>query len=104
RPQDGREIVQALEWITSGTLASAPAALLAGAGMLKRSLGIYVAALVVVTIVARAAIIALGLPDWVLPGTLVVMAFGLPAILFTWYVNRTMRREAMTTPSLTAGG
>jgi tetratricopeptide (TPR) repeat protein/tRNA A-37 threonylcarbamoyl transferase component Bud32 len=104
RPQTGRDLVQALDAITSGSIAAMPGALLGGPGMLKRSLGIYAAAMIVVAIVARASIIALGLPDWVFPGAIAVMLLGLPVILFTWYVNRTMRRLATLTPQLTPGG
>ena len=46
----------------------------------------------IVAVVAKAAIVAIGLPDWVFPGALVVMALGLPVILFTAYVHRTTRR------------
>ena len=55
--------------------------------MLVRALAVYAAAFVAVAIVARAAIIAIGLPDWVFPGALVVMALGLPVILFTAYAQ-----------------
>ena len=51
--------------------------------MLGRALAVYAAAFVAVAILARAAIIAIGLPDWVFPGALVVMALGLPVVLFT---------------------
>ncbi|MDQ3950208.1 MAG: serine/threonine protein kinase, partial [Gemmatimonadota bacterium] len=104
RPQSGNEIVQALDAITSTGIATMPGVLFGGPGMLRRSLAIYAVALVAVAIVAQASIIALGLPDWVFPGALAVMLPGLPAILFTWYVSRTMRRLATVTPALTPGG
>lgn len=104
RPQSGQEIIQALDAITSSNMAAMPGALVGGPGMLKKTLLWYAVAFVVVAIVARAAIIALGLPDWVLPGALVVMLLGLPVIFFTWFVSRTMRRIATATPSLTPGG
>ena len=102
RPQSGQEIVHALDNITSSSVATMP--MLDGPGMLRRSLLMWLAAFVAVAIVARAAIVALGLPDWVFPGTLIVMLLGLPVIFFTWYVGRTMRRIATTTPAVTAGG
>ena len=102
RPQSAREMVQALDGITSSGMASMP--LLDGPGMLRKSLLMYVAAFAVVAIVARAAIVALGLPDWVFPGALIVMLLGLPVILFTWFVNKTMRTMATTTPAATPGG
>jgi len=104
RPQTGRDVVQALDAISSGSMVSMPSAMFGGPGMLKRSLAIYAGALVAVTILARASIVALGLPDWVLPGAIIVMLLGLPVILFTWYVSRTMRRLATITPALTPGG
>jgi tetratricopeptide (TPR) repeat protein/tRNA A-37 threonylcarbamoyl transferase component Bud32/TolB-like protein len=104
RPQSGQEIIQALDTITSSNMAAMSGALIGGPGMLKKTLLWYAAAFVIVAIVARAAIIALGLPDWVLPGALVVMLLGLPVIFFTWYVSRTLRRLATVTPALTPGG
>jgi TolB-like protein len=81
-----------------------PASLLGGAGMLRRALAVWAGAFVVVAIVARAAVVGIGLPDWVFPGSLVVMALGLPVILFTGYVHHATRRALTTTPSLTPGG
>src|SRR5687768_11014473 len=104
RPQSGSEVVQSLDAITGSGMVAMPGVLLGGHGMLKRSLILYAAAIFVIAIVAQASIVALGLPDWVFPGALVVMLLGLPVILFTWYVNRTMRRLAIATPALTPGG
>ena len=44
------------------------------------------------------------LPSWVLPGALIVMALGLPVILFTGYVQSVARRALIATPALTPGG
>ena len=104
RPQSGLEIVQSLESETSGGLSAMPAALLGGPGMLRKALLMYAAAFAGVAIVSRAAIIALGLPDWVFVGAIALMLAGLPVLLFTWYVSRTMRRLATSTPALTPGG
>ncbi len=81
-----------------------PAILIGGRGMLRRALAVYAAAFVGVAIVARAAIIAIGLPDWVFPGALVVMALGLPVILFTAYTQYVSHRMAIATPTYTPGG
>ena len=81
-----------------------PAILIGGRAMLWRALAIYAAAFVGVAIVARAAIIAIGLPDWVFPGALVVMALGLPVILFTAYAQYVAHRAATATPTFTPGG
>jgi tetratricopeptide (TPR) repeat protein len=89
RPQSALEIVKILETVTSGGgHAALPAILIGGQRKLSAVLALYAAAFIAVAIVARAAIIALGLPDWVFPGAIIVMALGLPAILFTAFVHR----------------
>ena len=101
RPQSAEEVLAALESVSTPTgtgLAFAPA------GMLRRALLVYGVALLAVAVVARAAVIAIGLPDWVFPGAIVVMAFGLPALLLTAYVQRVARHAATATPTLTPGG
>ena len=102
RPQSGTEIVQALDNVTSSSMAAMP--MLDGPGMLKKSLLVWAGALVAVAILTRAAIVAIGLPDWVFPGAMIVMALGLPVIFFTWYVSKTTRQIATTTPARTPGG
>jgi TolB-like protein len=64
---------------------------------------LYAAAFIAVTVVAKAAVVGIGLPTWVLPGTVVVMALGLPVILFTAFVHHGAH-EAMTMAQLTPGG
>lgn len=81
-----------------------PAVLLGGPGMFRKALAIYAAAFVVVAIVAKAAIVGIGLPDWVFPGSLIVMALGLPVVLWTGYVQRVTRRAMTMTPTYTPGG
>jgi tetratricopeptide (TPR) repeat protein len=73
-------------------------------GMFKKAMLWYVVALIAVAIVAKAAVVGLGLPDWVFPGAILVMALGLPALLATAYVQRVARRSAIATPTLTPGG
>jgi len=105
RPQRAADIVRVLETTTSGGgYLATPMVLAAGRGVLQRALLVYVAAFVIVAIVAKAAIVAIGLPDWVFPGALVVMALGLPVILFTAYVHRTTRRAFTATPTYTPNG
>ena len=104
RPQSGAEILQGLDAVTSPAMNAMPGVLMAGPGTLGKTLALYAAAVTVVAILARASVIALGLPDWVFPGALIVMLLGLPAILFTAYVSRTMRRIATMTPAVTPGG
>jgi tetratricopeptide (TPR) repeat protein len=105
RPQSAGEIVRVLETISTGSGTSAmPPVLLGGAGTFRKALGLYAAAFVGVAIVAKAAIVGIGLPDWVFPGSLVVMALGLPVILWTGYVQRVTRRAMTSTPTYTPGG
>ena len=68
-----------------------------------RALGYYAVAFVGVALVARAATIVIGLPDWVFPGALGVMALGLPMILFTAFVQHGTR-QAFTMSAMTPGG
>src|SRR5262245_46443780 len=105
RPQSAVELVRTLDTVTSaGGLPALPPALIGGRAMFRRALAIYAAAFIGVAIVARAAIVTVGLPDWVFTGALIVMALGLPVILFTGYVHRTTYRALTATPSLTPGG
>jgi tetratricopeptide (TPR) repeat protein len=105
RPASASELVATLDTVTSGSgHPSMPAILLSGKGMLTKALVFYALAFVIVAIVAKAAIVAIGLPDWVFPGSLIVMALGLPVILFTAYVHHTTRTLVTRTPTLTPGG
>ena len=106
RPQRASDLVRALETVGTGsdTGSAAPALLLGSAGMLRKSLGLYAIAFGAVAILARAAIVGIGLPAWVFPGALIVMSLGLPAILWTAYVHRVARKAFATTPTQTPGG
>lgn len=87
RPQHAVELVRALESVaSSGSGPAMPSVLLGGPQMFGKALAIYAAAFVAVAVVAKAAIVGIGLPDWVFPGALIVMALGLPVILWTAYV------------------
>ncbi len=74
RPASAAEILASLESDT----AAAPAS----SGGMRRSLTIYGIAFAVVALVAWLAITGIGLPEWVFPAALIVMALGLPATLF----------------------
>jgi tetratricopeptide (TPR) repeat protein len=105
RPQRAADIVRVLETVTSSAGHEAmPMILASGRGMFKKAMLVYVVAFAIVAVVAKAAIVAVGLPDWVFPGALVMMALGLPVILFTAYVHRTARRVMGVTPTYTPGG
>jgi tetratricopeptide (TPR) repeat protein len=104
RPQSAADLVKVLESVTSGGGHPAmPQILLGGKPRLARALAMWAAAFVFVAIVARAAIIAIGLPAWVFPGAIIVMALGLPVILFTYFVHHGAH-QAMTMGALTPGG
>ena len=106
RPDNATELLRRLEVVASPSApqAAMPGILIGGRPMLKRALAVYAAAFIGVAIVARAAIIAIGLPDWVFPGALAVMALGLPVILFTAYAQYVSHRMAIATPTYTPGG
>lgn len=105
RPQSAGDIARTLETITSGSgMPAMPAVLLGGPGMFKKALAVYAAAFVAVAVLAKAAIVGIGLPDWVFPGSLIVMALGLPVVLWTGYVQRVTRRAMAMTPTCTPGG
>lgn len=105
RPQTAGDIARVLETITSGSgMRAMPPVLLGGPGMFKKALAIYAVAFVAVAILAKAAIVGIGLPDWVFPGALIVMALGLPVVLWTGYVQRVTRRAMTMTPTFTPGG
>ncbi|HVZ47478.1 MAG TPA: protein kinase [Gemmatimonadaceae bacterium] len=105
RPQHAADIARLLDTITSGSgMQTMPHVLLGGAGMFRKALAIYAGAFVVVAVVAKAAIVGIGLPDWVFPGSLIVMALGLPVVLWTGYVQRVARRAMTATPTFTPGG
>jgi tetratricopeptide (TPR) repeat protein len=105
RPQSAAEIGRVLETITSGSgMQAMPPVLLGGPGMFKKALTVYAVAFVAVAILAKAAIVGIGLPDWVFPGSLIVMALGLPVVLWTGYVQRVAQLSVTATPTFTPGG
>lgn len=104
RPQQSAEIIRVLETVTSGSGHSAlPPVLLGGRGMLRRALWWYAGSLVAVLVLAQAAVVGIGLPDWVLPGAAIVMLLGLPVILFTGYVQSVAHRTLTATPGSRTG-
>jgi tetratricopeptide (TPR) repeat protein len=105
RPQRAADVARLLDLVTSGTSHSAiPAIALSGPGAVRRALIVYALAFVAVVIVAKAAIVGIGLPDWVMPASIVLMILGLPVIAATAYSQRVARRTLLTTPRTTASG
>jgi tRNA A-37 threonylcarbamoyl transferase component Bud32/tetratricopeptide (TPR) repeat protein len=101
RPQSAAELIPVLD---TGTTTSGASVAFSAPGMLKKALGWYALALIGVAVVAKAAVVGIGLPDWVFPGAILLMALGLPALLATAYVQRVARHTAIATPTLTPGG
>ena len=105
RPQQARELVRVLETVTSsGNTAAVPEALRGGRIPVAKALGLWAAATAGVGVTAWAASDVIGLPDWVLPGSLGVMLAGLPVIGVTAFVQRTAHLAYVTTPRHTPGG
>jgi tRNA A-37 threonylcarbamoyl transferase component Bud32 len=101
RPQTAAELLPLLD---AAITTSGPAVAFSAPGMFRRALFYYAVGLVAVAVVAKAAVVGIGLPDWVFPGAILVMALGLPALLLTAYVQRVARHVATATPTLTPGG
>jgi eukaryotic-like serine/threonine-protein kinase len=105
RPQQGADIVKVLDSVTSSGSATAAPTILAGGQMrLWRAVGVWAGATLLVALTAWAATSVIGLPEWVLPGSIGVMLLGLPMIGLTAYVQRTAYRLYTATPALTPGG
>jgi tetratricopeptide (TPR) repeat protein len=105
RPQGATELVKVLETVTTSGSAhpAMPRVLLGGRVRLGRVIAIYAAATIAAYVLARAAVVGIGLPTWVVPAALIVMALGLPVILFTAFVQHGAH-QAMTMAHLTPGG
>jgi len=80
-----------------------PAIRLATRRTLARALGLYAAGVVLTLAIAGIAELTVGLPEWALPGALVLLLIGLPVILFTSFVQHGAR-VARTTTGITPGG
>ena len=105
RPESASAILPILDAaLGSDERAAMPPILIGGPGMWKKALAIYAVAFIAVAVLARAAIVGIGLPDWVFPGALVVMGLGLPVILVTAYAHRVTHRTLVTTPVRTPTG
>jgi tetratricopeptide (TPR) repeat protein len=101
RVQSAVEVLRELNAV--GTTSGQGAALMSP-DQFPKALGLYVLATGAAAILAKAAVVGIGLPDWVFPGTMIVMLLGLPALLATAYVKRVARQAITATPTLTPGG
>ena len=104
RPQSAAELLAGLDAVATGPASAMPAPLLSRPGAIRRALLAYAGVFIAVALLAKAAVIALGLPDWVFIGAIVTVALGLPVVLATAYVHHTTRRVATQTPAITTGG
>ena len=104
RPADANVIVRQLDAVYSSGGASRTLAATTPRLRLGRALGIWAAIAAALVGGVWAAREYLGLPDWALYGAVGIVLAGLPAVLGTWWVQRTARRAATATPTLTPGG
>ena len=98
RPQSAAEIGALLDGVPSG---ASSVAQLTGPGATTRALLWYVVALAAVGIVAKAAVVGIGLPDWVFSGAVGLMLLVLVLVLATAWVHRTTRHVTAEIPVLT---
>ncbi len=84
RPQNAAEILRQLDAVSStGAMAAMRPFMLSGPGALRRALIVWALASIAMVVIAKAAIVGIGLPDWVLPATITLMSLMLPLILAT---------------------
>ncbi len=99
RPNSAREVLAQLDAaasVASGSRAQRERAL-------PFVLAAWAGASVAAWVLARAAVVGIGLPSWTVPLVLGVAALGLPAVLITWFVQRAAMRAARITPLRTPG-
>ena len=91
RPPHAADVLRALDAVNSQSSTTLPRAPLGRQISLGSVVGIWASVFVATFVLAKAAIVGIGLPGWVLPAALVLAALGLPAMLFTHYVQRSAR-------------
>jgi tetratricopeptide (TPR) repeat protein len=104
RPQMASDLVRVLDTVTSSGTASAAPGILAGRIPIGKAIAFWALGAAIVGLTAWAATVVIGLPDWVLPGSIGVMLAGLPIIGFTAWVQRVAHRTYTATPTFTPGG
>ncbi|MBY0491630.1 MAG: protein kinase [Gemmatimonadaceae bacterium] len=102
RPADAAAIVRALEG--SGASSSTTAPVLAPTIPLSTALGTWAGGTALLVGGVFIASRTVGVPTWAMPSAITLAAAGLPALLGTWWVQRTARRAITRTPTLTPGG
>lgn len=102
RPQQASDVLKALE---AATTSGATQAVVSWQRIpFAGALGIWVAGTALIALVARAAMIVLGLPDWVFPGALTIAVLAFPLVIFTWYAQRVQYPGTVSSPRFTPGG
>lgn len=101
RTASARDVLSALDNVATTT---SPTSHLTPQGRFLRALFIYAVAFLAVWILAKAAVVGIGLPEWTVPGAVGIMLLGLPVLLFTGWAKWVARRVAAATPTLTPGG
>jgi hypothetical protein len=91
RPASANAVLRALDDALDGAMLGAA---VPSRAVMGRAFALYAVAVVAVTFLAHAAIRALGLPDWVLSGAILVMALGLPVLIATGYEYRRPHRRS----------
>jgi len=105
RPATAREVLRQLEMIGSGAARDAvPAVLAQRPRSLGQALGIWAVVFGATWLLAKAAVVGIGLPSWTVPLALGLAGLGLPAVLITWFVQRTARAALLKTPTFTKSG
>src|SRR5262245_4984681 len=104
RPSQASDLVRVLDSVTSSGASTAAPAILAPRIRAGRAVAMWAGASALVGLIAWAATDVIGLPSWVLPGSLGVMMAGLPVIAFTAWVQRTTQKAYTATPTFTPGG
>lgn len=97
RPQSAAEVLRDLAGVERGAALTRPP-------IIARPLIAYACAILLVAAATRLAVKVIGLPDWVFPAALAIMALALPMILFTAYAHAVARRVALAAPMRTPGG
>ena len=104
RPQTASDLVRVLDTVTSSSATAAAPSILSGRIPVGKALAFWAVGAALVGLTAWAATEVIGLPDWVLPGSIGVMLAGLPIIGFTAWVQRVAQRSYTATPTFTPGG
>ncbi len=95
RPQSAAEIGASLDGVPSG---ASSAAQLTGPGATTRAFLWYAVALAAVAIVAKAAVVGIGVPDWVFTGAVGLMVLVLVLVVVAAWTHRTTRHVTGQTP------